>query len=134
MKSDLMKPPPFLMGAGLLFWGWQTGFLAAGALMAAILESARWLEARWEFTDEDFTRVWTFCTLLFLAAAVYAFTANEGPADFRGFFQNPNFFTQRTAGASSARTAASLLRWVPMVFFLFIAAQVYSSREGIPLR
>ena len=129
-----MKPPPFLLAAALLFWGWQAGFLMAGAVMGAVLEGARWLEARWEFTDDDFTRIWTFCTLLFLAAAVYAFTANEGPADFRGFFQNPNFFTQRTAGASSARTAASLLRWVPMVFFLFIAAQVYSSREGIPLR
>ena len=129
-----MKPPPLLLGAALLFWGWQTGFLVTGALMAVVLEGARWLNARWEFSDGDFTRIWTFCTLLFLAAAVYAFTANEGPADFRGFFQNPNFFTQRNASASSARTAASLLRWVPMVFFLFIAAQVYSSREGIPLR
>jgi protein-glutamine gamma-glutamyltransferase len=129
-----MKPPPLLLGAALLFWGWQAGFLAVGALMAVALEGARWIEARWEFSDEDFTRIWTFCTLLFLAAAVYAFTSNEGPADFRGFFQNPNFFTQRNAGASSARTAASLLRWVPMVFYLFMAAQVYSSREGIPLR
>jgi hypothetical protein len=129
-----MKPPPFLLGAALLFWGWQTGFLAVGAVMAVVLEGARWLEARWEFSDEDFTRIWTFCTLLLLAAAVYAFTANEGLADFRGFFQNPTFLTQRNAGASSARTAASLLRWVPMVFFLFVAAQVYSTREGIPLR
>lgn len=130
----MMKPPPFLLGAALLFWGWQTGFLAVGALMALALEGAHWIEARWEFSDEDFTRIWVFCTLLFLAVAVYAFTANEGLADFRGFFQNPNLFTQRNAGAASARTAASILRWVPMIFFLFVAAQVYSSREGIPLR
>ena len=129
-----MKPPPLLMGAALLFWGWQTGFLAIGALMAVVLEAARWLDTRWDFADEDFTRIWTFCTLLFLATAVYAFTANEGPADIRGFIENPNFFTQRNAGAASARTVASLFRWVPMVFFLFVAAQAYSSREGVPLR
>ena len=134
MNSAELKPPPLLMGAALLFWGWQTDFLVAGAMMAAVLEAARLVKARWEFSDEDFTRIWTFCTLLFLAVAVYAFTSNEGPAEFRGFLQNPNFFTQRTAGASSARTAASLVRWVPMVFFLFVAAQAYSSREAIPLR
>ena len=58
--------------------------------MAAVLEGARWVKARWEFTDEDFRRIWTFCALLLLAAALYAFTASGGPADFRGFFQNPS--------------------------------------------
>jgi hypothetical protein len=64
------------------------------------------VQDRWEFGNEDFQRIWTFCTLLLLASLVYAFTANEGPADFREFFQNPNFSTQREAGTASARTAA----------------------------
>lgn len=129
-----MKPPPFLLGGALLFWGWQTGFPAIGAVLGIILEAARWLQVRWDFSDDDFARIWTFCTLLFLVVAIYAFTSDEGLADMRGIFQNPNFLLQRNVGAASARTAASLCRWVPMVFFLFIAAQTYSSREGVPLR
>jgi protein-glutamine gamma-glutamyltransferase len=127
-----MKTPPMLLGAGLLFWGWQTGHLIEGSLMASVLESARLLKARWDFTDQDFRRIWTFCALLLLAAALYAFTSNGGPADFRSFFQNPSLATERNAGNASARTVASLIRWLPMIFFLFVAAQAFSSRDGIP--
>ncbi len=80
-----MKTPPLLLGATLLFWGWQAGFPIVGAAMAIIVEGARCFKARWEFSDEDFTRIWTFCTLLALATAVLAFTANEGPTHFRSF-------------------------------------------------
>jgi hypothetical protein len=128
-----MKPPPFLLGAGLLFWGWQTGFLIPGALLAIGLESARWIHVRWELTDEDFRRVWVFSTLLLLAAAVYAFSLNDGPINFRGLFQNPNLRTERNAGTTTARTMALTMRWLPMIFFVFIGAQVFSSRGKVPL-
>jgi len=128
-----MKPPPFLLGAALLFWGWQTGFLLAGVLMALVLESPLIVKARWEFSDDDFRRLWTFCSLLLLAALVYAFADNRGPADFLGLFENPNYFTQRNAGTASAKTAAAMIRWLPMIFFLFIAGQAFSAREGIPI-
>src|SRR5205807_3863664 len=82
---------------------------------------------------EDFSRIWIFCTVLLLSAAIYAFTANEGPSDLRSLFQNPNYLTQRNAGTASARTAASVIRWLPMIFFLFMAAQAFSARGGIPL-
>ncbi|HEU0039701.1 MAG TPA: transglutaminase-like domain-containing protein, partial [Verrucomicrobiae bacterium] len=128
-----MKPPPLLLGATLLFWGWQSGFFIVGAAMAVALESPRFVKARWELADEDFSRIWTFCALVFLAAAVYAFTANEGPSNFGGFFQNPTPRTQSSAGTSSARTAAALFRWLPMIFFPFVAAQMFSTSETIPL-
>src|SRR5579863_10275624 len=79
---DPMKPPPFLLGAALLFWGWQTGLLIEGTAMAAALESARWISSRWEITEDDFNRIRTFCSVLGLAALTYAFATNEGPADF----------------------------------------------------
>jgi transglutaminase-like putative cysteine protease len=130
-----MKTPPFLLGAALIFWGWQAGFFVAGALMAVILEGARFVKVRWDFSDEDFTRMWTFCTLLFLGLAIYAFTDNGGPESFRTFFADPaRVSAQRQAGSSSAQTAASLIRWLPMIFFLFAIAQAYSSREEIPLK
>jgi transglutaminase-like putative cysteine protease len=127
-----MKPPPFLIGAALLFWGWQTDHLIAGAAMGAALESAPWIKARWEFTDQDFRRIWVFCALLLLAVAVYAFTSTGGPTDLLNFLQNPHAMTDRNAGVNSARAVAIWLRSMPIVFFLFILAQTFNTREGIP--
>jgi hypothetical protein len=122
-----------LLGAALLFWGWQTGLLLPSAIMAIVLEGARWLKVRWEFSNDDFVRIWTFCTVVLLAAAIYAFTSSSGPSDFRGFFENPNAMTQRNAGTATARAAMTLFRELPMIFFPFIAAETYSSRPGVPL-
>jgi protein-glutamine gamma-glutamyltransferase len=129
-----MKPPPFLLGATLLFWGWQTGYFMVGAGMALTLECTNFVRARWHFADEDFTRIWTLCSLLLLTAMVYAFTANDSAADVFSFLQDPNFFTQRKAGNSSARAVASLMQWQPMVFFPFIAAATFNAHDGVPLR
>jgi protein-glutamine gamma-glutamyltransferase len=129
-----MKTPPFVLGATLLFWGWQTDFLIPGAIMGTILEGSRFLKLRWDLKDDDFKRIWTFCALLFLATAVYAFADNGGPEGFGRFFQGPTIASEREVGSASARTAASLIRWLPMVFFLFVAAQAYSSQQEIPLR
>ena len=128
-----MKSPPCLLGAALLFWGWQAGFPVIGAVLAVVLEIARWVQARWEFSGRDFNRIWTFCSLLLLAAAVYAFNANNGLAEFRGFLRNPSFLSQRSPAVASARSLAAVIRWLPMIYFLFMAAQAYSSREGVPL-
>jgi hypothetical protein len=129
-----MKAPPFLLSAVVLFWGWQSHLLIPAMVMAMVIESPRWLKARWDFSDEDFNRIWTFCALLALAATVYAFSMNEGPANFSGFFRHPDLKTERGIGTSTARTAALVLRWLPMIFFLFLNAQLFSTREGIPLQ
>ena len=128
-----MKTPPFLLAAALLFWGWETGFLLAGALMGILIESPRWTRLRWELSDKDFGRIWTFCSVVLLAAVVLAFTASQGPAEVRGFLRNPSFHTQRSAGLAGQRTAADVLRWLPMIYFLFAGAQAVSSRQGVPL-
>lgn len=128
-----MKTPPFLLGAALLFWGWFTGFLTVGALLAVLFEYSHWTKVRWEFSDEDFTRIWTFCSLLLLASAIYAFSSNDTPSEMINFLQNPNYRTQRDAGNSSAQAVAGLIRWLPMIFVPFAAASIYSTREGVPL-
>jgi protein-glutamine gamma-glutamyltransferase len=128
-----MKTPPFVLGVTLLFWGWQTGFLIPGAIMGVVLESSRFVKARWEISDDDFKRIWSFCALLFLAAAVYAFADSGGPEGVGNLFRGASVGAERQAGLATARTAASLIRWVPMIFFLFMCAQVFSSRQEIPL-
>jgi protein-glutamine gamma-glutamyltransferase len=129
-----VKTPPFVLGVTLLFWGWQTGFLIPGAIMGVILEGSRYLKLRWDLSDDDFKRIWTFCALLFLAAAVYAFADNGGPAGFGHFIEGPSIASERDAGSASALTAAALIRWLPMLFFLFVFAQVFSARQEIPLQ
>lgn len=129
-----MKTPPFLLGATLVFWGWQTGFLAAGIIMGVLLECPRWFRIQWDMSDEDFIRIRTFCSLLALAGFVYAFTSNEGFAEVRRFFANPSLLVRRSAGTATSHSAAAFFRWLPMMLFLFVAAQAFSGREGIPLR
>jgi hypothetical protein len=128
-----MKIPPFVMGMTLLFWGWQADFFLPGALMGLILESSRVVKVRWELSDDDFKRIWTFCALLFLTAAIYAFADSGGPEGFGHLLSGPSVATERDAGSASARTAAALIRWLPMIFFLFVFAQAFSSRQEIPL-
>src|SRR5436305_2115763 len=127
-----MKPPPFLLSAGLLFWGWQAGFPIVGALLAVASESPRLISVRWELSDEDFRRIWLFSTLLLLSATVYAFSLNDGPVNFRGLFENPTLRAERNAGTTTARTIALTMRWLPIVFFIFIGAQIFSARHNIP--
>src|SRR5205823_3359078 len=122
-----------VLGATLLFWGWQTDFLLPGALMGLVLEASRFLKVRWDLSDDDFKRIWTFCALLFLAAAVYAFADNGGPEGFGRLFGGPDIMSERQAGSASAKTAAALIRWLPMIFFLFIGAQAFSTKQEIPL-
>jgi protein-glutamine gamma-glutamyltransferase len=129
-----MNTPPLLLGATLFFWGWQTGFLAVGIVMGVLLECPRWFRLRWELTNEDFVRIRTFCTLLALAAFVYAFTSNEGFVEVRRFFENPRLLVRRSAGAATSHSAAAFFRWLPMTLFLFVAGQAWSGREGLPLR
>src|SRR6266478_4139977 len=128
-----MKTPPFFLGAAVGFWGRQTGFLGPGPIMALTLEASRLIRGRLEFSDEDLHRIWTLCLVVLVAAVFYAFTSNEGPSEFRGFFHSPNYLTQRTAGMATARTTWSMLRWLPMTFFCFVFAQTYNSREAVPL-
>jgi protein-glutamine gamma-glutamyltransferase len=140
MKTDSPKtdsrgasPPPFLLGATLLFWGWQTGFLAAGALLALILEGARWTQTRWDLADDDFDRVWNFCTVLILAAGIFAFGTNTGPGGVSGLFSGSAAMVGTKVGLSSERTAMALLRWLPMLLFPLVAAQAFSAAGSVPL-
>jgi protein-glutamine gamma-glutamyltransferase len=128
-----MKTPPFLLGAALLFWGWQSDLLWVGLAMGVVLESARWVKVRWDFSPQDFNRIWTFCALLFFAAAVYAFTSNDVPTAFSNFLQNPSVGGSHNAGTATSRAAAAWIRWQPMVFFLFLAAQTFNGHEGVPV-
>jgi len=124
-----MKTPPFLLLAVLVFWGWQSGLLLFGAIMGLVLESSRFIKARWDLTGEDFRRLWNFSTLLALTLVVYVFTTNEEVGGLNGLLHSSAVVAARNAGIS----ATTFLRWLPMTLFLFVAAQMFSERGAVPL-
>jgi hypothetical protein len=128
-----MKPPPLLLGVTLLFWGWQAGLPVAGVVLGVLVELAWVFKARWDFSDDDFGRIWSLCSLLLLATVLFAFTNNDGLSTFGNLMEDANPNTQRRATVATARTASNVLRWLPMVFFPFLLAQTFSTRETIPL-
>ena len=98
-----MKAPPLLLGAALLFWGWQTGVVVAGLVMAAVVESPRVTRARWDLSRADFNRVSDMSAVLLVAVVVWQMLANE-----------------------SARAVTGVFQWLPLVLFPLIVCQHYS--------
>ncbi len=106
-----MKPPPLLLGAALLFWGWQAGSLVLAVLLAAILEGAGLVKSRWELSVSDFTRVADICALIFVGMTIFFLTTRK---------------------ASTVIFVA--LQWFPAAYFPLVAAQIFSTRSGVDMR
>lgn len=128
-----MSTPPLLLAATLLFWGWQTGWLPLAALLAILLESSRLVRARWEISQADLDRIWNLCTLLFLGAAVYAFTAGDGTNAVAGSLARNNHRVSAPALTRSVRAVFLFFQWMPLYFIPMMATQAWGQREGIPL-
>jgi transglutaminase-like putative cysteine protease len=111
-----LTPPPLLLGAALLFWGWQTGFLLLALPLAVLIEAARALTWRLELSATDFHRLTDLCTLLIVVSGVYLFS------------------TTGTSRATDGPRAMTLLfQWMPFLLFPLIASQIYSTSGKVPL-
>lgn len=106
-----MKIPKFLLGAAVLFWGWQTeNWLFAGAI-ALILEASRWLTWRWDLSAKDFKRIANFCLILVVVLIIYILLTSPSMYFIYHFIQ-----------------------WLPLVFLPIVAAQAYSVSERVDFR
>ena len=65
------------MGAALLFWGWQTGFLVAAVAMAAVIEARSLIDVRWDLSRSDFNRISDVSAVLLALIAVYHVLGND---------------------------------------------------------
>ncbi len=111
-----VTPPPMLLGAALLFWGWQTGFLFLALPLAVLVEAARALTWRLELSTTDFHRLTDLCTLLIVVSGIYLFS------------------TTGTSRATDGPRAMTLLfQWLPLLLFPLIASQLYSTAGKVPL-
>ena len=107
----VITPPPLLLTAGLLLWGWAAEFLYAAAGMAIALEAPRLFRLRWELSRRDFERIADLCTIAFASAIVFQFVQSRHFPD----------------------SLISVLVWLPMLFFALMLAQRFSTLETIPL-
>ena len=107
-----MKTPPVLLGASLAFWGWMTGQLALGTVLGALLEGSRLTRRRFDLTAKDFNRAADLCGVIFVVVFLNRYIFGSGPQ-----------------GQSRGMTA----QWAPLVFYLLMLAQVYSTSQEVSL-
>jgi hypothetical protein len=96
--------PRGLLGAALLFWGWQIGFLPVALVLALAVEARAFVRSRWDLTRTDFNRVSDLCAVMLVLVGVYQAFANE-----------------------SARAVTGIIQWLPLVLFPLVACQLYSA-------
>jgi protein-glutamine gamma-glutamyltransferase len=125
-----MNTPPFLMLATLLFWGWQTGHLLIGAAVGVLLESSRFIKARWSLTQADFNRLWNICTVLFIGVGGFL-VINEGTVSFNDFFVNAG--RRPEALRQAGKSALTWFQWFPMIFLPFLIGQAFNERDRVGL-
>jgi len=96
--------PPLVVGAVLVFWGWQTGVPVVGVAMAAALEARTLIASRWELTRSDFNRASDLSAVLLVLMGIYQAIAND-----------------------SSRAVTGIIQWLPLIVFPLIATQLYSA-------
>ena len=124
-----MNTPPFLIGAALLFWGWQADLPWLGAVAGVLLEGARVMRARWEFCQSDLDRVWNLCVILFLGAAILAFASNDGASAFTTLIKDNTLAERSEALNKGARSVLLVFQWLPFVFLPIVLAQAFGQSE-----
>ena len=130
--SLTVKAPPFLLATALLLWGWQTGLIAFALLMAVVLEAARWIEWRVDFSNSDFNRVVDLCSLLAGLGGLYCVLTRDATNQVMAMFQATNFASRSSAMNSVSQTTFIFFQWFPLILFPIVAAQCYSPRDAVP--
>ncbi|MBE9045278.1 transglutaminase domain-containing protein [Pleurocapsales cyanobacterium LEGE 10410] len=105
-----MKLPPFLLGATLLFWGWQTGFWIIAIPLAIIYESSRYINWRWNLATADFRSTSHICTVLLVGVLIYLLVSDRSLQLIFSFFQ-----------------------WLPVICSPLVIAQAYSTSDRVDL-
>lgn len=101
--------PPFIVGISILFWGWHVDLLPYALVMSLIVESTRWVPWRWQVAEKDFNRVTDFTSVGFVLVIIYQFDTHSFHAIY------------------------AILELLPMVLFVLLAVQIYSTEEGVRL-
>ena len=124
-----MNTPPFLVGAALLFWGAQAGWLWLGALAAVLLEAPRLAKTRLQFAQADLDRIWNLCFVLFFGAMVVAFVTSDGASALNTVANNNSIANRIDALNKGGRSVILVLLWLPLIYLPIAVAQAFSEQE-----
>ena len=106
----MMATPRFLIGASLLFWGWQTGNWIPAAILALLLEGVRRLPLRFDLGATEHAWIADLCTIVFVGLVVLL-AINRGIAHgILGAFQ-----------------------WLPAALAPIVIAQMLTGSQRVPL-
>ena len=106
-----MQLPKLILGAVIIFWGWQTGLWFIALPMALLYELSFLLDWRWHFTTAHFRYCSHLCTVLLVGVLIYLWNSDASLKFIFLFFE-----------------------WLPLICFPLLIAQAYSDSEGIDLR
>ncbi|MGH8672942.1 MAG: transglutaminase-like domain-containing protein, partial [Burkholderiales bacterium] len=106
----MIATPPFLIGASLLFWGWQTGNWIAAVTLAVLIETVRRLKFRFDLGASEHSWIADLCTVAFVGLAVLL-AINRGVAH----------------GILAA------FQWLPAALAPILLAQLLSESRRVPL-
>jgi hypothetical protein len=106
-RPGQFRMPPLGLAAALILWGIENQVWPYAAVMAVVLEAARWVPWRWHLSDKDFNRLSDATALGLLLVVVYVFDTYS----FHGVYV--------------------VLQWLPFVLFLLAVAQRYGTRQSI---
>jgi len=101
-----IKTPPLLLAVALLFWGWQTKLLLFAIIMTVILEGARFIPFKWDFSLSELQRISDLCSIILVGMLIYLFMSRRD-------------------------VAFTLFQWFPLTFFPLILSQCYSTSDTL---
>ena len=105
-----MNLPPFLLGATIIFWGWQTGFWLVAIPLAVAYEAANYINWRWNLTTADFRNASHVCTVLLVGVLIYLLFDDRSLGLIFDFFQ-----------------------WLPVICAPLLMSQAYSTSDRVDL-
>ena len=74
-----MNTPPGLLGAAILFWGWQAQAWWIAVPLALAFEAARFAPLRWDWSAARLNRIGDTCTVLTILAGAYFLVVHGNP-------------------------------------------------------
>jgi hypothetical protein len=105
-----MNTPPLLVGAAIIFWGWQTGLLIIAVVIALVLEGSRYINIRFDFSREDINRFSDLSSIIIIGIFVYLLVLSR-----------------------SAVAVLSLIKWMPLALLPLFISQVYGKKNEIDI-
>ena len=108
-----MNTPFGMVGAALLFWGWQTGWLALAVPLALAIEARFVWKPAWVLDAEGINRFADLSSLALIAVGAWFLVTLEAPR--------------------AARTVIGMAQWLPITLVPLALAQAYLARAPLDL-